>query len=488
MIITIPFTQFLPDHADYLNAGDVEAKNVVPTPGGYGPLKSLADYTAAVATAVEGAISIKDDDGNDHTFAGTATKLYKLSSALAWNDVTRTVGGDYSFASDDSWRFVKFGDLIVALNGTDAPQQFDVTSSSNFALLTDAPIAKYGAVVRDFMVLGNIVNDGNKVRWSGQNDATGWTIGTNLSDEQTLAEGGEIVGITGGQYGVIFQQTRVTQMTFTPGPLIFSFDTIEEQRGCIAPGSIVRVGNLTYFLSNDGPYVFAGGSGAQPIGAEKFAEWLVQDIDQSNLHKITSAVDTERRLIFWSYVSTSSSLGVRDRMVIYNWVTGEAARAEVDVETLVKAYTVGFDMDTDPGGMDDISGDNLDALTESLDSTVWQGGGQRLGAFTTDHKLAFFDGSNMEAIVTTADQGDNGSTRLITEIRPLVDGTDVNVRAGSRFRLGDNKDWSASSALNARGVCPVRKNGRYLSAEVTINGDWSRAQGVEAVVEETGNR
>lgn len=484
MIITIPFSQWLPDHPDYLNAGDVEAKNVISTPGGYGPIKSLSAYSSALTAVARGAISIKDDDGNDHTFAGTATKLYKLQTALTWEDVTRTTGGDYSFASDASVRFIKFGDLIIALNGADANQKYDVSSSTDFAALGGSPpIAKYGAVVRDHLALANLINNGNKVQWSGQNDAEGWTAGTNLSDSQVLPEGGRIVGITGGQYGMVFQEHRVTQMTFVGGPLIFSFDTIEENRGCIAPGSIIRVGNRTYFIANDGFYAIGGGGGAIPVGAEKVSEWFMDDVDQSELSKITAGVDTERTLIFWSYVSTSSSLQVRDRMIIHNWVTGEWSRAEADVELLIQAYPVGFDLE----GLDAFG--DLDSLTESLDSSVWQGGAQRFGAFDTDHKLGYFDGANMEAIVTAAEQGDGNATRLITEIRPLVDSASMSVRAGSRSRLGDAVDWSSAASLNSRGVCPVRKNGRYLSAEVTITGDdWKRAQGVEAQVAPTGNR
>ena len=56
-----------------------------------------------------------------------------------------------------------------------------------------------------------------KVRNSGINDATSWTLGVSLCDEQEFPDGGRITGIAGGEFGYVVQEKSVRQMIFQPG-------------------------------------------------------------------------------------------------------------------------------------------------------------------------------------------------------------------------------------------------------------------------------
>ena len=103
----------------------------------------------------------------------------------------------------------------------------------------------------------------NRVWWSGINNATSWpTIGSAAaaqaqSDRQDFPTGGWVQGITGavgGADGVIFQDNAITRVTYTGPPTIFAFQEVDRSRGCIAPNSIVNVGDYVFYLSEDGFY------------------------------------------------------------------------------------------------------------------------------------------------------------------------------------------------------------------------------------------
>jgi hypothetical protein len=70
------------------------------------------------------------------------------------------------------------------------------------------------------------------VQWSGLNAITTWTSGTAYSDFQDLPDGGNTRGVVGGEFGVIFQDSSVRRMTFTPGAdIIFQIERLARDVG-----------------------------------------------------------------------------------------------------------------------------------------------------------------------------------------------------------------------------------------------------------------
>ena len=55
-------------------------------------------------------------------------------SGTSFSDVSRAVGGPYATLADGVWSFVQFGSNILAFNGFDAPQVFDVRATRNSPL------------------------------------------------------------------------------------------------------------------------------------------------------------------------------------------------------------------------------------------------------------------------------------------------------------------------------------------------------------------
>ena len=81
------------------------------------------------------------------------------------------------------WDFIKFGEVVIAFNGVDAPQAWTLDGSSDFgALAGSPPTFKHAAVVGNFVVTGFQPTAQTTGGWSSFNSRTSWTAGTNHSD------------------------------------------------------------------------------------------------------------------------------------------------------------------------------------------------------------------------------------------------------------------------------------------------------------------
>ena len=150
------FGEWLPDQPALETPGVTLATNVVPVAAGYKAMKTMADYSGAADAYLRGIFAAKGSNDTNNLFAGDATKLYLLSagdSSLA----NKSKSGNYTLGTKDAWRFVQFGDRVIAAHGTDdILQSYVIGTSSLFADLSGTPAARYIAVVRDFVVTGYV--------------------------------------------------------------------------------------------------------------------------------------------------------------------------------------------------------------------------------------------------------------------------------------------------------------------------------------------
>jgi len=213
----ITFTEWTPDQPSVVENLSV-AKNVAPAAVGYIPFPLAVDYSAAASENLNNIFAAKFSS-TTNVFAGGATKLFKLDgSTLALNNVSKA--GNYT--NIDKWRFIQFGDTVIAANGHDKLQSYTLGSSTLFGdLAAVAPVADYVAVVRDFVVAAGLDSgtNANKVQWSDINDETNWTAGgASQSDFQIIPDGGNIRGITGGEFGLILLERAVVRMSYIGSP------------------------------------------------------------------------------------------------------------------------------------------------------------------------------------------------------------------------------------------------------------------------------
>ena len=475
----IPFGEWLPDRPARDNPGATEARNVVPIAGGYGPTRSLVTYTNALTARCRGAASGIASDLGVQTFAGDETKLYQLTDST-WADVSKM--GGYTTGADERWAFAEFGRddrQLIATNFSDDVQTWTLGSSSVFAdLSATCPKARHLGVVRDFLVLGN-VNDStdgavpSRVAWGPIGNPAGvWTPSVSTqAGEQDLATGGEIQAVVGGEYGSIICRSAIHRMTYIGGELIFQFDEVVRNRGCVAPGSVATQGGLTIFLAEDGFVAFDGAS-LTNIGANKVDQWFIDNVNSGEYGRLSAAIDPERKLYYCAFPNIAASPAI---IIVFNWELGRWSYIEQECDLLARVLSPGFTLE----GLVNISS-TLEGLPASLDSRQWQGGALTLGAFATDYKLGSFGGDTKAAVLDTPEvQLSDPRRTFVNGVRPIVDGT-ATVSLGTRERPTDAVTWTSAVDPNSRtGVAPFRSDARYHRARVKTSGDFRFAQGVD---------
>ena len=478
----IPFAEWRPDMPS-LGQWAREALNVVPAEESYRPLNGLSGVSNALATRCQGAAWFRGTAGASRMFAGDATKLYLLSGTT-WNDVSRTVGGAYSPGGDGTWRFTQYGYNAYAVNGVDNPQKFDLATGTNWVLMGGSPpVGTYIATVRDFVLMGKIGSTPQRVQWSPLNSPEGtWgSIAATQADFQDVADGGNVTGLVGGEYALIFQETSVRRMTYEGPPIVFRIDKIANDIGASVPGSVASLIDMAFFLHKSGFYMVRGGQAITPIGRGKIDRTFWAEFDEANQFRASAAIDPVRGLYVFAYPATDSSNGVPNRLLIYNWRTEKWARAKVTCEIVFggvsqQSYTL-EQLDTFNGGS------TIDNLPYSLDSSFWTGPlSLLLYAFDTSHKSGSFSGATLEATVETAEFNPGQGTRsVIRACRPLIDGDFPMIRIGARETQQGAVAYGAEVGLTPAGLAPVYQSGRYfrVRARMPAASTWSNMQGID---------
>jgi len=486
----VPFGEWLPDLPDHTNPGATQALNVYPAVSSYRPWKSITSTSGNALTArAQGAASFKSDTGVISIFAGDATKLYKLTSN---SFVDESGGTTFSTPTDGHWDFIKFGEVVIAFNGDDATQAWTLDGSTDFAALGGSPpIFKHAAIVGNFVVTGFQPTAQTTVAWSSFNSPTSWTAGTNQSDTEVLPEGGVITGVTGGQYGLIFQESRITRMDYRGGNVIFSFRRIEDNVGAVQGKNVIKVGNLVYFLSEDG-FRVTDGSSSKPIGNGKVDRFFLDDLKFAKRERVKATADRENKLICWSYPSKTgtNSDTQNDKILVYHYESNRWSLVIIDHEYMIDYQTPGYTLEE----LDDYptSGANdLDAITISLDSAFWSGGLRSFGVFGTDHKLGAFQGNSLKAEIGTGQTEIFPNSRsMITHVRPIIDTDDATGSLTYKNKIADTSATTSENAMHSTGTIPFHRSARYFkfNIQVPANKEWNDAQGLDIEATNEGYR
>ena len=475
----IEFGSYAPDLPVLGNRLGPVIKNVIPQVKGFKQLNSLSAYSSALDAYCRGAFTANDADGNVNSYAGNATKLYRLVSTTMTDS---SKSGGYSCAADSYWHFEKFGNQVIASNFDDTPQLLTL-GGTTFADLTGSPPnfrhAGVGGPGNAFFIVGNTfdASDGNvpnRVRWPGIGTVTSWTVSASTqADYQDLeGAGGWVQSVIGGEIVYVFQERSIYRMSYVGSPVVFQFDNIEDARGAFAERSVIKVGGVIYYLADDGFYALAGDQ-SYPIGAGIDKTFLA-DLNDDYLYRVTAGAFPKDKVIMWSYAGSGSSDGTPNKVLMYNWGSKKWCFAEFDHELIYRAQSIGVTLD----GLDALYA-QLDDIPFSLDSRVFMGGALEMAAFDTDHKQAFFTGSALAAVLETGEVNFNpGGRSEITEVIPLVDGGTHTVQVGTRDTQDGTVSWSSASTENASGICPVRANSRYHRFRVNNTGSFTDAIGV----------
>jgi hypothetical protein len=474
----VVFGEWLPDQPGVTGAL-TRAQNVRPLSTGYGPVNAAVDLSSDASQNLIGVFSGRIS-GDTTLFAAGATKLYKFDSATsALNDVSKLVMmSPTNYTPTEAWDFTQFGNSLIAANGKDKLQAWNLGSSNNFDdLSSDAPSAQFVTVVRDFVVAARDATNPNRVYWSDINNETNWTPGVaSQSDIQDIPDGGDIQGLTGGEYGLILLERAIVRMSYIGSPLFFQFDTIARNLGCYIPSSIAQYGQIVYFLSDDGFYA-CDGQTVRPIGVERVDAYFYANVNLGSIDQMTAAIDPINKLVIWCFRNNSGN----NELLIYNWQINRWSNAFTRSASVSTAASPTITLE----GLDSYG--TIDSLESSLDSRLWTGG-KMLLAGTLGAKILTFTGPNLLGDIISGDIN-VGAPSIVKMGFPHIDNGSATVSIASRNRLDNPVVFSTPVAADDENRVPLRSVGRYHRVRVSPTGDnWNHTVGVDIELQPVGGR
>jgi hypothetical protein len=440
---------------------------------------SVGDSVTVAATSTTGV---------NGTFTITVVTSTTFSYAQTGTDITTTADTGtvtflYTTPTNQRWRFTQFGNVLVAANGGNRLQGYNVNTSSTFQdLASDAPQSRYVTVVRDFVVSGYVNSSTvypNRVQWSALGDESSWAnSATTQADFQDIPDGGSVVGLTGGEYGLVFMDRSIHRMSYIGSPLVFQFDNISRNQGCYEANSIIQYGGTSFFLSDDGFYA-CDGQQIIPIGNEKVNRYFFSDVDEGALNLMSAAVDPARKLVIWAYASQASA--TVDKLLIYNYQTNKWTSGTTNASRIASSSTPSVALE----GLDVFG--NLDTIPTSFDSRIWLGGKMQF-AGVRNTKIITFSGANNTAYIETGDIEMPGVTSAITLAKPIVDNGSGSVALFSRRLLSEQVIFGSQTAADAENRVSLRGVGRYHRLQLTPTGQWTNTVGIDVEMNPLGTR
>jgi hypothetical protein len=455
----VPLGEWIPDIAPSHSTGLALARNVSPVENGYAPVGSFSAVTSSLGAAFVGGGAFIGSDGVSTLLAATPTKLRRYSGT--WSDVL-------AVTTASRWYFAQFGDNVVYANGGQLGRHQLVPGTAG--VIATAPTNAIDvATVRDWTMC---LTADSFVKWSGFNDCTFWAEGgTNQSDVQPLLDGGTGVRIVGGEYGIILQKNAIRRVTYVGPPVIFQFDVISPEVGCMAAGSVVNVGRLIFFLSERG-FEMCDGETVTPIADEKVNRWFFANYSRSDIANIWSAIDPRQAVVYWGMPGTPG------RLIAYNWLLKRWYTVETDVAGILTGRTSNVSID----GLDLLYPSGIDSIPVSLDDAMFQGGNPLLLLVDGSNQFGTLSGKPLQAdIVQPNLELTPGRRSRLRNIRPVSDAINASVSVSSKMRAGDGEALVTSSSMRLNGNMPIRSNGRYFDIHLTIPAGeaWSYLQACE---------
>lgn len=466
--MSVIFGEYKPDQPVHLQDGLLMADGVQAIANGYAPIgQFVAAENGTLGASCVGAGAYRAA-GDVFIFAATASKIRRYQSS-GFSDLKTGL----SSTAEVGVRFCPYNDLMLITNGVDDIQKFDpATPSVTSVLDASAPTARFMAVVRGFVVAGYTDGDPLRIAWSDNGNPAAWTAGSGEAGFQILASGGDITGVVGGEYGLIFQETRIVRMSYTADDAVWQFDDIATDVGCVAPWSLASYGKLTFFLSNKGLMVCDGVS-VSAIGSEKVDRTFLHMVDRSYLSAISAVVDPRNSL----YMLSVPSANPANQALLYNFALQRFTTAPITCQRMFPSLSLGMtleDMDAVYGG--------LDAIALSLDSALFRGGYPLVMLFDGKGVLGTLSGANMAAtLMDGMREWFPGRRARITSIRPFTDAATTTVSIIGQNSLDATPSETSFAIRSQAGFYRMRQSWNLTQIKLTIpaGAQWSFAQGYD---------
>lgn len=483
--MNIVYKEWLPDQSEIDSDHLIVAEGVVPFVGGYKSTKAFSQLSM-------------------HTMASTAFGMAEFASGGGSYEVEAAGVNGVLYASDGSGimqtrsstltsflyevQFAAFSTLAIAATGS-IPMARTMGTVSNFATLASSGTALSGAtsvgIINRFVMLGSPPGAFGeaKVQWSAIDDPRNWptpnsatAIATQAGQQFMQVEYGAIQAIENGdQFGLIFQESGITRVTYVGPPVVFQFDLIDATKGLLARAGSIRVGLLTYFVGRDGFYVTDGVT-VTPIGAGKVDNYFSNGLNAAaDTRFIRASYDQTIKCVLWYYCSNLGAGAANNQSALcFHIDTGRWSKIEIANSDSTSNY---------------ISGIAKKAATyNALPSPPI--------AYNTSKNAGRHSASTLSnATITTnfMDLNPGGKT-YVSGVKPLLSGATMGSASVALQSLNDLGDTTTLNTTtnnvpnSSTGFAEFRETYRYHKIRTNYTDPFSNAPGLEVRSRPAGNR
>lgn len=539
----MPVAEFMPDMPDLAEATTIAQNVIALTPASYGPMRDLYPFSNAIVVndhQILGMGAAAAVDLTQYFFTGVNKSLYMIpGGSTSFSNVS---GATYA-AYPENWRFAQFKQLMLATDFNDPIQSYTMGSGGVFGNLSaTAPRARHIAVAKNFVIVGNTsdpVGGDNPARmwWSAYNDPTNWPTPGSVTAQQTQSDYNDMNGPMGAITGLapnlagcdcaVFFERGVFRMIYAGPPDVFDFYPAASVRGTTASNSVVSLGQIVYYLGEDGFYAFDGNTSV-PIGANKVDKWFLANADLTtntyggapsltpwnNDKLVIGAADVNNKAIIWLFRLLSDPLPsygfpAPTTMLIYRWDIQRWSIASLPTQWICRVPSPAT---TTPSTLAPVSISQGHLQLAAMSP---------LQAGTNNSYLSYFNGAFLTAQVgSKVVQIVPDSRAMLTGVRPLVNsgqqsdlateagdtlvteagdaiGTEdysvaITVAVSARATYQDAEVFGADTPLDIIGNASFRADGRYHRARITVDahttGIWSQLAGFDVAASKSGQR
>lgn len=230
-----------------------------------------------------------------------------------------------------NWTLANWGEVLLACPAGGSVYAWSPDSGfSNATRVVQAPLYNGGMFVAQpaqiLVCWGSSTNgarDPLQIKWSDAGDYTNFTVSSQTqAGGFRLPTGSKIMGgMNGPNSNIIWTDLDVWSMDYVEPPLVYGFNAVATNCGLIGRHAM-GVFNDAVFWMGSGNFYRMDGENVQVIPCSVW-DVVFQDLDESNVDKITCAVNTLFAEIAWYYASASGGTGEIDSYVKYNIVTND---------------------------------------------------------------------------------------------------------------------------------------------------------------------
>ena len=161
------------------------------------------------------------------------------------------------------------------------------------------------------------VQDPLLIRFSDQESLIDWEPkATNTAGDIQLGSGSEIISaVETRQQILVFTDTTLYAMQFLGPPFTFGAVGVSENITIAGPNAATAVDDVVYWMGQSEFYVYNGAVQRLPCSVR---DYVFDNINKTQLNKVTSGLNTSHAEIWWFYPSSDSN--EINKYVIYNYL------------------------------------------------------------------------------------------------------------------------------------------------------------------------